>query len=185
MTLTSLLRSVAWLFGGVLAAPIVPAAPAGGALPPLRTEFLATLIAPLHAPQAPSANLLVFSPSRAGGTLRGRINAEVIDPTGDWVRVMPNGSMRIDVRMMARLDDGELLYVTYGGVLRKPDEASWSRFMAGERIDAPRWYYVVTPQFETASKKYAWLNDVQALGRFLSIQTGEQAHVAFELLELE
>ena len=158
--------------------------PAAGTLAPLRTEFLASLFAPLHAPSAPSASLLAFTP-RAGGTLPGRVNAEVIDPTGDWVRVMPNGSMRIDVRMMARLDDGELLYVTYGGVLRKPDEASWSLFMAGERIDAPRWYYVVTPQFETASRKYAWLNDVQALGRLLSIQTGAQAHVAFELLEVK
>jgi hypothetical protein len=93
--------------------------------------------------------------------------------------------MRIDVRMTARLDDGELLYVTYGGVLRKPDDASWARFMAGEKISAPQWYYVVTPQFETISKKYAWLNDIQAIGRFVSIQTGEQAHVAFELLEVK
>ena len=150
----------------------------------LCTEFLATLFAPLNAPQSPNANLLVFFP-RPGGTLRGRINAEVIDPTGDWVRIMPNGSMRIDVRMTARLDDGELLYVTYGGVLRKPDDASWARFMAGEKISAPQWYYVVTPLFETASKQYACLNDIQAIGRFVSIQTGEQAHVAFELLEVK
>lgn len=149
----------------------------------LRAEPLATLHAPLHAPLSPSANLLVFHP-RPGGTLRGRINAQVIDPTGDWVRVMPNGSMRIDVRLTARLDDGELLYVSYGGVLKKPDAASWSRFLAGERISAPQWYYVITPQFETASRKYAWLNDVQAVGRFTSIQTGKEAHVAFELFEL-
>jgi hypothetical protein len=178
------------LLVGSLLIPTIVAVDAAGVpeaasptMAPLRTEFLASLHAPLYLPLSANANLLIFHP-KAGGTLRGRINAEVIDPTGDWVRVMPNGSMRIDVRLTAKLDDGELLYVTYGGVLKKPDEASWSRFLAGEKIDSPQWYYVITPQFETTSKKYAWLNDVQAIGRFTSMQTGEQAHVAFEILEV-
>jgi len=79
------------------------------------------------------------------------------------------------------MDDGELLYMTYGGVLKKPDARSWERFMKGEKITAPQWYYVIAPLFETASRKYAWLNDVQAVGKFVSIQTGPQAHVTFDL----
>ena len=176
LLLGSLLTTGVVALDGGAAAADAPAAT-------LRTEHLASLYAPLHLPLAANANLLIFHP-RPGGTLRGRINAEVIDPAGDWVRVMPNGSMRIDVRLTAKLDDGELLYMTYGGVLKKPDEASWARFMAGDKVSAPQWYYVITPQFETSSKKYAWLNDVQAIGKFTSIQTGPQAHVAFEILEV-
>jgi len=144
------------------------------------TEYIATLFAPLEAPQAINANLLVFHP-RPGGRFEGGIRAELLGPAGDWVRIMPNGSMRIDVRMTARLDDGQLLYVTYGGVLKKPDPASWERFMKGEKIGAREWYYVITPNFETSSVRYAWLNDVQAVGKFVSIQTGPEAHVKFDL----
>ncbi|MBA2674000.1 DUF3237 domain-containing protein [Ramlibacter sp.] len=151
---------------------------------PLDTQYLGTLYAPLEAPQAISAGLLVFHP-RPGGRLEGAIRADLINPAGDWVRIMPNGSMRIDVRLTARLDDGELLYVTYNGVLKKPDAASWERFMQGEKIAAPQWYYVIAPTFETASKAYAWLNDVQAVGKFISIQTGPQAHVMFDLYAMK
>jgi hypothetical protein len=144
------------------------------------TEYIATLSTPLEAPQAIGSGLLVFHP-RPGGRLDGSIRAEVLPPSGDWVRVMPNGSMRIDVRLTARLDDGELLYMTYGGILKKPDADSWDRFMKGEKIVSPQWYYVVTPNFETSSKKYGWLNDLQAIGKFVSIQTGPQAHVTFDI----
>ncbi len=144
------------------------------------TEYIATMYAPLNAPQAANSNLLIFHP-KDGGRFDGAITAQLVNPAGDWVRVMPNGSMRIDVRLTAKLDDGELLYVTYGGVLRKPDAASWERFMKGEKISAPSWYYVITPVFETVSKSYAWLNDVQAVGKLVSIQTGAEAHVQFDI----
>ncbi|HEV8696013.1 MAG TPA: DUF3237 domain-containing protein [Lysobacter sp.] len=152
--------------------------------PPIETEYLATLFAPLYPPQAANQNLLIFHP-RGGGTLAGRINGKLLPPGGDWVRVMPDGTMRIDVRLSAELDDGSVLYVTYGGVLRKPDEETWKRFLGGQKIEAPQWYYVITPNFETASKKYAWLNGVQAIGKFVSIQTGEEAHVKFDIYEVK
>jgi hypothetical protein len=156
------------------------AATSTGPTTSIATEYLATLFAPLEAPQAIGRDLLIFNP-RPGGKLEGAIHADLIAPTGDWVRVTPNGSMRIDVRMTAKLDDGELLYVTYLGVLKKPDAASWERFTQGEKICAPQWYYVITPLFDTASVKYAWLNDVQTVGKFVSIQTGPQAHVKFDI----
>jgi hypothetical protein len=144
------------------------------------TEYLMTLYAPLHPPQAANQNLLIFYP-RDGGTLSGRVTGKLLSPAGDWVRVMPDGTMRIDVRLSAELDDGSLLYVTYGGVLRKPDRESWARFQSGEKIEAPAWYYVITPNFETTSKKYAWLNSVQGIGKFVSIQSGAVAHVRFDI----
>lgn len=159
------------------------AQPAATSAPPA-TTFLATLYAPLEAPQAISSGLLIFHP-RAPGRIEGRVHAEILHPTGDWVRIMPNGSMRIDVRLTARLDDGELLYMTYNGVLKKPEAASWERFLRGEKIGTPEWYYVIAPTFETRSQRYGWLNDLQALGKFVSIQTGENAHVLFDLYAVE
>lgn len=162
---------------GVHAADVVK--PTAEAIPKL--DYLMTLHAPLHAPRPVGGKLLVFHP-RPGGWLLGKDwRASLESPTGDWVRVMENGSMRIDVRLVATLDDGELLYMSYGGVLKQPDAVSWSRFLKGERIAAPEWYYVIAPVFETASRKFAWLNDVQAVGKFVSIQTGEQAHVRFDI----
>jgi hypothetical protein len=89
------------------------------------------------------------------------------------VRVLPNGNMRVDVRLTAKLDDGEFLYVTYGGVLKRPSAESWTRFLRGERIAALEWYCVVAPTFETQSKKYAWLKDIQGVRGFVSIQSGD------------
>lgn len=163
------------------AAPVAAASEAvTGPTTKVDTQYLATLYAPLHAPQPANTNLLIFHP-RDGGTLTGRLNGKLISPAGDWVRVLPDGNMRIDVRLTAELDDGSLAYITYGGVLRKPDEASWAEFLGGKKITSPSWYYVITPTFETTSKKYAWLNGVQAIGKFISIRTGPDAHVKFDL----
>lgn len=146
----------------------------------IETQYLTTLFAPLNPPQAINPGLLIFHP-RDGGTLSGRVNGKITTPGGDWVRVMPDGNMRIDVRLSVILDDESILYMTFGGVLRKPDEASWRSFLEGTEIRAPSWYYVITPNFETSSKRYAWLNGVQAIGKLVSIQTGKNAHVQFDI----
>jgi hypothetical protein len=167
------------LFGLLSPAQSAPAQSAN-----IETEYLATLYAPLYPPQAANQNLLIFHP-RTGGTLSGRVSGKLISPAGDWVRVMPDGTMRIDVRLSVELDDGSPLYITYGGVLRKPDPESWARFQKGEKIVAPGWYYIITPNFETTSSKYAWLNGVQAIGKFVSIQSGAEGHVRFDIYEVK
>jgi uncharacterized protein DUF3237 len=132
-------------------------------------KFLMRIFAPLEAPAQVTPTLIVFQPRGAGSIAGPNIKGELITPTGDWVRIQPNGSMRIDVRGQIRLDDGSLALVTYGGVLSKPSPESWTRFMSGEKISSPEWHYVVAPTFETGSSKYGWLNDVQAVGKFVSI----------------
>jgi len=157
-------------------------APLAAAFPSL--QFLMRLHTPLHAPAPVHGRLLVFHP-REGGTAEGpRIHGRLEQPGGDWVRTLPDGSLRIDVRLLLNLDDGSAALMSYSGVLAKPSEESWQRFMAGERIEAPLWHYVVAPTFETGSERYAWLNRVQAVGKFVSIQTGPEAHVAFDIYEV-
>lgn len=161
------------------AQPIVPVAAATPAL-----HFLMRLYTPLFAPTPVHEQLLVFHP-REGGSVEGpRIRGTLEQPGGDWVRTLADGSLRIDVRLLIRLDDGCAALMSYGGVLAKPDEESWQGFLAGALIEAPLWHYVVAPTFETGSQQYAWLNRVQAVGKFVSIQTGPEAHVAFDIYEV-
>ena len=163
-----------------------PAQAQSGAVEPVAVAkpeltFLMRLYAPLQAPQKVDDSLVIFQP-RPGGYVAGpQISGEIISPTADWVRIMPDGTMRIDVRSLVKMNDGSTVLVTYGGVLSKPSAESWTRFMAGEKISAPEWYYVVAPNFETSSKSFAWLNGIQAVGKFISIQTGTDAHVAFDI----
>jgi hypothetical protein len=45
-----------------------------------------------------------------------RLKGDVLAPSGDWVRLAADGSMRLDVRMLLRTDDGADILMTYGGV---------------------------------------------------------------------
>jgi hypothetical protein len=157
--------------------------PAAEAVPAPR--FLMRLHAPLYPPDSIGAGLLVFHP-RDGGSVDGpEIHGVLEQPGGDWVRMLPDGSMRIDVRLLIKLDDGSTALMTYGGVLAKPSAESWKRFLAGDPVNAPAWHYVIAPTFETASGKYGWLNQVQGIGKFVSIQTGLHAQVTFDVYDVQ
>ena len=83
-----------------------------------------------------------------GGTFRGpRLNGTVVGPGADWATVRADGSIRIDVRLLLRTDDGADIYMTYTGV---------GLDMGAQLRTAPL--------FETGDERYAWLNKVQAVG---------------------
>ena len=76
----------------------------------------------------------------AGGTVRGpKINGTLVAPAGDWVTVMPDGSLRIDVRATIRTDDGEIILVTYSGAIAGSKEVN-DRFNNGEVISSKEEY---------------------------------------------
>ena len=157
--------------------------PAEAAAP--RMTFLGRFHTPLHPPIAVTETLLIFHPKPGGWLVGPRLRGALADPGGDWVRTLPDGDMRIDVRATAILDDGSPLAIQYNGVLARPDAESWSQFLQGQRINAPQWHYVIAPTFETGSERYGWLNHVQAVGKFVSIQTGPDAHISFDLYAVE
>ncbi len=98
------------------------------------------------------------------GTFEGsRLRGEVVAPSGDWVRRGTDGSMRLDVRMLLRTDDGADILMCYGGVSTD----------GGATIRA-------APSFETGDERYAWLNAVQA------VATGESGggRVTYEVYRL-
>jgi hypothetical protein len=86
-----------------------------------------------------------------GGTFEGpRLKGSIADmPGGDWVNVRADGSIRLDVRLVLKTDDGAAIYMTYSGIGARKDGAYALR---------------TAPQFETGDERYSWLNNVQAVG---------------------
>jgi hypothetical protein len=98
----------------------------------------------------------------AGGSFEGpKLKGDVLPGGGDWFIIRPDGVGTLDVRLLLKTDDGELIYMTYRGVARMPKER-------GEPL-RPR----TGPTFCVAMKsKYAWLNEVQAVGEGETFEGG-------------
>lgn len=120
----------------------------------LPCEFLFTLTAhtadkpPATLAGTPSGTRLVVTAMR--GSFEGpRLRGTVADSAGgDWVVIRPDGSMKLDVRVLLRTDDDALIYMTYSGIGRRGEDGGLVVRTA--------------PQFETGDERYAWLNGIQA-----------------------
>lgn len=133
---------------------------------PLRSEILFTLTGQVLRPQnigLSPAGLRRIIPI-AGGTFAGpKLRGSVLVGGGDWMLVRPDGVAQIDVRVTLQTDDGELIFMRYGGFAHGPKEVM-EQLGRGEAVDPAAYYLRVTPLFETASQKYAWLNRIVAIG---------------------
>ena len=137
----------------------------------IHTEYLMTIEAKLG-PRVPVGQRVIVNV--LGGTVRGpRLKGEIVAPAGDWVFVMPDGSSRLDVRFTIKTDDGEFVFVEYSGI-SAPTKKSQERLEKGETVTAAEGYgyFVTAPRFMTTSAKYAWLNEIQAVGKMVSVQRG-------------
>jgi hypothetical protein len=118
----------------------------------LQSEFLFDLNLEAETPQnlgsAGGGRLIV---PVSGGTFSGHgIKGTVVAPGGDWIVQRPDGSRILDVRILLQTDDGQKIYMSWRGI------AYSSR---GGVLFAR-----ILPMFETAAPKYAWLNNVVAVG---------------------
>lgn len=100
-----------------------------------------------------------------GGEFHGeRLRGSVVGaPAGDWLLQRSDGVTVLDVRLLLRTDDGEHIYMSYRGVRHGPADVM-ARLAAGETVDPGTYYFRIAPVFETAAKKYEWLNKVVAVG---------------------
>ena len=100
-----------------------------------------------------------------GGEFRGeRLRGTVVGaPAGDWLLQRHDGATVLDVRLVLRTDDGEHIYMSYRGVRHGPPEVM-ARLAAGEPVDPKSYYFRMAPVFETAAKKYDWINRIVAVG---------------------
>lgn len=145
------------------------------------TEYLMTYLAPLDVPIAVDGSLQIFN-VKPGGWVKGpTINGTFVAPGGDWLRIMPSGVFRLDVRGSIRTDDGADIYVSYNGIIQH-SEKSAERMTHGEVLtDKDMPYFVTAPTFQTSAPKYAWLNGVQAIGKMVELKAGEGGYVKYDV----
>ena len=148
--------------------------------PVLQSRWLMTLRGTIPQPTLVSPTLMVFNVLDAS-IESPRIKAKLKNPSGDWVRVQPNGNWMLDVRLLMETDDGVPIYTHYNGVLRmEPGLAE--RIASGEEIPGEEIYFRSAPYFETSSEKYGWLNSILAIGRIRSFGGGNVVYDVFEVL---
>jgi hypothetical protein len=151
----------------------------------IATEYLMTLHTPGAGPPLQvDSSLMIFRAGAEGWAKGPRITGAIIHPTADWLRVMPGGNLRIDVRMTVRTDDGALIYVSYNGVASITRE-NFERMAKGAILTAADMYFIIAPTFETAHEKYAWLNQIQAIGKVAAVKGGEGGFVTYDLFAVK
>jgi Protein of unknown function (DUF3237) len=147
----------------------------------IEPEYLMTLYAPLSPDQAVDAELYI-SDVPPGGWVKGpKINGTLVGPGGDWLRVMPSGVARIDVRATIKTDDGALIYITYNGIFKDSKETE-ERANKGEVLTSKDLYFIIAPTMETSAKKYEWLNDVQCIGKMVEYKS--ESYVKYDIFAI-
>lgn len=147
----------------------------------ITSEYLMTYVAPLDPPVAIDDGLLIVN-VRPGGWVKGpNINGQFVAPGADWLRIMPSGAMRLDVRGLIETDDGAFIYISYNGIIKSTPEGM-ERLNNGEVLtdrDIP--YFIAAPTFQTSTEKYAWLNDIQTINKMTEIQFGPEGYVKYDV----
>ena len=104
--------------------------------------------APIMLPTGPQGTRMVVGVK--GGRFEGeKLKGNVVAPGGDWVTQRTDGSIKLDVRVVLQTDDGASILVTYNGIGVVVDGQLKAR---------------CAPLFETGDERYAWLNNIQAVG---------------------
>ena len=135
----------------------------------IETEHLFTLRAEVGSPTitqgGPQGPRMIVDASH--GSFEGeRLRGTVEPPGGDWVTVRPDGSVKLDVRLVLRTDDGASILMTYNGIGISQADGSLDLRTA--------------PLFETGDERYAWLNRIQAIG----VGRGDADGVHYEVYAL-
>lgn len=148
--------------------------------PKLETRWLATLRGQIAEPKPIGDRLLIFNVE--GAEFSGpRLNAKVIPPSGDWIKVEANGNWKLDVRLILETDKGEHIYCYYTGVLKSSEELS-ARIAKGDSIPGDEMYFRSTPYFQTSAADYLWLNDIVCVGSMREFGGGQAVYDVFEVL---
>jgi hypothetical protein len=98
------------------------------------------------------------------GSFKGpHVNADVLTGGMDLLLGGGDDALRPDVRVPLKLDDGEILLITYQGVRHGPPEVM-QRIAKGEQVPHDAYYLRTAMRFETSSKTYNWLNRIVGVG---------------------
>ncbi len=125
-----------------------PVASAQTAQTTLESEFIMSMVLQLGGAAMDVGNTQIAP--LGGGTFSGPgLNGTVLPGGADWMTTV-SGHSSLDVRVTLQTDDGEYIYLSYVGVMHQTDSGM---------------YWKITPNFQTASEKYDWLNHIVAVGQ--------------------
>ena len=108
-----------------------------------------------------------------------KVQAEMLTGGMDILLGGADGAVRPDVRLILKLDDGEILLIQYRGVRHAPAEVM-QRIGKGERVPPGEYYLRTSLVFETASKKHGWLNRIVGVG----VGRREPSAVFYDVFEI-
>ncbi len=92
-----------------------------------------------------------------------KIPAEIKAGGMDLLLGGSDGAVRPNVRLVLKLDDGETLLIVYRGVRHGTPEVM-ERIAKGEQVPPNEYYLRTGLVFETASRKYDWMNRIVGVG---------------------
>ena len=150
---------------------------------PLRSEPLFTLTGRVSPAQEIGA--VPYGQRRIipieGGEFEGpKLRGRVLPGGADCMLVRPDGVAQIDVRMTLQPDDGNLIFMKYGGLRHGPKDVM-DRLARGETVEPAEYYFRIAPLFETGAQKYMWLNRIIAIGTGHRLANGPVYYV-YEIL---
>jgi len=130
---------------------------------PLDTEYLFTMDLSVGAPAMVSPGLRVVPVT--GGIVSGpALQGEVLNAAAaDWLRVEPDGTAHMDVRLTIQAASGSLVYVSYSGIRTGTSEVL-ERLGRGEAVPPSDYYFRVALRFETGAADLVWMNRLLAVG---------------------
>jgi hypothetical protein len=102
-------------------------------------------------------NVYVTAGELTGPKLRGRFR----QAGGDWLTLRQDGVAVLDVRATIELEDGGLIYTTYGGIAELGNDG-YQRFLEGNPPAVVQ--LRIAPRYYTAHADYLWLNRLQCVG---------------------
>jgi hypothetical protein len=93
---------------------------------------------------------------------REGLSGHVKGTADDWQTVRPDNTTTLDVRLVLETTGGDLITMVYKGY-RHGEPATLARLDRGEDVDPSEYYFRSAPFFETASKRFDWLNHTVAI----------------------
>ena len=93
----------------------------------------------------------------------------------------PDGVLEQDVRITLKTEDGAFIYVRCAGMRHGPLEVM-ARLAQGETVDPSEYYFRVAPVFEIGAERYAWLNNILAVGVGERLPPNIARYSIFEIL---
>lgn len=121
------------------------------------------------------ANFYVTSGEVSGPKMHGRLRPV----GGDWLLIRTDGIGVLDVRATMELDNGAVIYTTYGGLLDLGTDG-YNLFLQGvlpTRVDLR-----IVPRYHTSHPDYVWLNRLQCVG--VGVFDRDQLKVSYDIYSL-